>query len=67
MKDKKEFISEIDYNKSSKGCSPCLSECKKINDRINKRNLSDIKDKEVPHILKAVSYTHLTLPTISDV
>ena len=42
MKDKKEFISEIDYNKSSKGCSPCLSECKKINDRINKRNLSDI-------------------------
>ena len=51
MKDKKEFISEIDYNKSSKGCSPCLSECKKINDRINKRNLSDIKDKEVPHIL----------------
>ena len=56
MKDKKEFISEIDYNKSSKGCSPCLSECKKINDRINKKDLSDIKDKEVPHILKVFDF-----------
>ena len=52
MKDKKEFISEIDYNKSSVGCSPCLSECKKINDRINDRELYELETKEVPHILK---------------
>ena len=56
MKDKKEFISEIDYNKSSKGCSPCLSECKKINDRINNRDLSQIEPKEVPHILKVFNF-----------
>ena len=56
MKDKKEFISEIDCNKSSVGCSPCLSECKKINERINKRNLSDIKEQEVPHILKVFDF-----------
>ena len=56
MKEKKEFISEIDFNKSSVGCSPCLTECKKINERINKRSLSDIKDKEVPHILKVFDF-----------
>ena len=56
MKEKKEFISDIDYNKSSEGCSPCLTECKKINERINKRSLSDIKDKEVPHILKVFDF-----------
>ena len=50
--DKKEFISEIDYNKSSKACPTCASECEKINKRINKRKLSDIKDKEIPHLLK---------------
>ena len=52
MKDKKEFISEIDLNKSSEGCSPCVSECKKINERINGRDLSEIETKDVPHLLK---------------
>ena len=56
MKDKKEFISEIDYNKSSVGCSPCLSECKKINERINKRKLEEIESKEVPHLLKVFNF-----------
>ena len=56
MKDKKEFISEIDYNKSSKGCSPCLSECKKINERVNKRKMSEIKTEEVPHLLKVFNF-----------
>ena len=56
MEDKKEFISEIDLNKSSEGCYPCVSECKKINQRINKRNLSDINEQEVPHILKVFDF-----------
>ena len=56
MTDKKEFISEIDLNKSSEGCSPCVSECKKISQRINKRNLSDINEQEVPHILKVFDF-----------
>ena len=56
MTDKKEFISEIDLSKSSEGCSPCASECKKINQRINKRNLSDINEQEVPHILKVFDF-----------
>ena len=49
---KKKFMSDVDYNKSSESCPQCAEECKKINKRINKRKLSDIKDKEIPHLLK---------------
>ena len=55
MKDKKEFISEINYNKSAQPCSPCAEECKKINRRINNRKFSEINTKEFPHILKVFS------------
>ena len=56
MKDKKKFISEIDLNKSSEGCLPCVSECKKIDQRINKRKLEEIEPKEVPHLLKVFDF-----------
>ena len=52
VKEKEKFMSDVDYNKSSEACSPCSQECEKINKRINKRKLSDIKDKEIPHLLK---------------
>ena len=54
--DKKEFITDIDYNKSSEACPTCSSECEKIDKRINGRNLSEIKTKEVPHILKVFNF-----------
>ena len=53
---KKEFITEIDYNKSSKSCPSCYLECKKIDIRINDNDLSKIKTKEVPHILKVFDF-----------
>ena len=53
---KKEFIADIDYNNSSKTCNPCLLECKKIDNRINGRDLSKIEPKEVPHILKVFNF-----------
>ena len=56
MKKKKEFISDIDYNKSSEACYPCNQECEKINERINNRKLSEIKTEEVPHILKVFNF-----------
>ncbi len=56
MKEKKKFISDIDYNKSSKACSPCNLECKKIDKRINNRKFSQINTKEVPHILKVFDF-----------
>ena len=45
-------MSDINYNKSAKPCVPCAEECKKINNRINKRKLSEINTKDFPHILK---------------
>ncbi len=55
----KKNLFNIDENKSSdvygsqtlKACGPCAAECEKINRKINNRKLSDIKDKEVAHIL----------------
>ena len=56
MEEDKKFISNIDYNKSSKACSPCNLECEKVNNRINNRKLSDIDAKEVPNILKVFDF-----------
>ena len=56
MKTKKKFISDIDLNKSSKPCYPCAIECEKINKRVNKRKNTEIKTKEVPHILKVFNF-----------
>ena len=56
MKEAKKFMSEVDLNKSSSACSPCQQECKKIDERINKRKMSEIKSKEVPHILKVFNF-----------
>ena len=55
-KEKEKFISEVDFSKSSVACSPCLIECKKINERINKRKITEIKTEEVPHILKVFNF-----------
>ena len=56
MKEKKKFMSDIDYNKSSEACSPCSLECEKINKRINKRKFSEVDSKEVPHLLKVFNF-----------
>jgi|TARA_Y100001970_G_scaffold189350_1_gene230189 hypothetical protein len=54
--EEKKFISDFNYNKSAKACPTCSEECKKIEKRINKRNLSEIDNKEVPHILKLFNF-----------
>jgi len=56
VKEKKKFMSNVDLNKSSKPCSPCNLECKKINKRINDRKFSEIETKELPHILKVFNF-----------
>ena len=53
---KKEFISDVDYNKSASSCPACAKECEKIDKRVNKRKLSEIETKEVPHILKVFNF-----------
>ena len=49
-------MSNIDYNKSSEACPACSKECKKIEDRINDRILSEIKNEEIPHFLKVFNF-----------
>ena len=49
-------MSDIDFNKSSQACSPCNQEVEKINKRINKRKLEEIKSEEVPHLLKVFNF-----------
>ena len=56
IKEKKKFMSDIDYNKSSESCPQYAEECKKIDRRINKRKLYEIEDKEFPHILKVFNF-----------
>ena len=56
VKETKKFMSEIDLNKSSSACSPCIQECEKINKRINQRKLEEIESKEVPHLLKVFNF-----------
>ena len=51
-----EFISDFNYNNSAEACTACSEECKKIEKRINKRKLSEINNKEVPHILKLFNF-----------
>jgi len=54
--EEKKFISDFDYNNSAGTCPACSKECKKIEKKINKRNLSEIDNREVPHILKLFNF-----------
>ena len=45
----KQNLFNIDYNKSSKACNSCASECKKINKKINSRKFSEIKNEVVTY------------------
>ena len=42
---------DIDYNESSKAYKQYILECEKVNNKINKRKLSEIKNEEVAHSL----------------
>jgi hypothetical protein len=47
--------SDVHNLQTLKACEPCTSECKKISIEINKRNLADLKDREIAHILSPFS------------
>ena len=49
-------MSDINLNKTALACPACSKECEKINERINKRKMYQIKTKEVPHILKVFNF-----------
>ena len=45
---------DLNLNKLKTGCSPCLNEAKKMQQKISKRNLSEIKIKEIKNIVSSI-------------
>ena len=42
----------VDYNKSTKSCNPCMNVCKTVNNKINGRELSKVSNNEMKEIVK---------------
>ena len=43
---------DVSYNKSTKSCNPCMNVCKKVNNKINGRELSKVSNNEMKEIVK---------------
>ena len=62
---KKKNLSYFDYNNSSECCLPCSSECKKVEEKINERELADLEKSEIHEILNLFITLTLILSTIA--
>ena len=51
---KRTYKRELNLNKSSVGCAPCLKEAIKIEKKINKRSLNEIKINEIKKIVNSI-------------
>ena len=51
---KRAFKKDLDLNKSSVGCAPCINEALKIEKKIGGRSLSDIKIEEIKKIVNSL-------------
>ena len=51
---KRTFKKDLDLNKSSLGCAPCIEEVYKIEKKIEGRSLSDIKIEEIKEIVNSL-------------
>ena len=45
----------VNYNKSAKSCNPCMDACKKVDKKINGRELSDVSNNEMKELVKVFS------------
>ena len=45
---------ELNLNKSSVGCAPCLNEVLKIGRRVDKRKLNEMKIEEIKMIINSI-------------
>ena len=46
---------DVDYNKSTKSCNPCMNVCKKVNNKINGKELSTVSNNEMKKLIKVFS------------
>ena len=51
---KRAFKKDLDLNKSSIGCAPCINEALKIEKKIDGRTLNDIKIEEIKEIVNSL-------------
>ena len=52
IKKKIKILFGVNYNKSAKLCNPCMDACKKVNNKVNGRKLSNVSNKEITELLK---------------
>ena len=45
----------VNYNKSTKSCNPCMNVCKKVDKKINGRELSKVSNYEMKELIKVFS------------
>ena len=45
---------EVNLSKSKTGCSPCMRDAKKMEQRISKRSISEIKIDEIKNIVSSM-------------
>ena len=55
IKEKIQSLFDVDYNKSTKTCNPCMNVCKKVNNKINGRKLSKVSNNEMKKLIKVFS------------
>ena len=46
---------DVDYNKSTKSCNPCMNVCKQVNNKINGKELSTVSNNEMKKLIKVFS------------
>ena len=51
---KRAFKKDLDLNKSSVGCAPCINEALKIEKKVEGRSFSDIKIEEIKEIVNSL-------------
>ena len=42
---------DVDYNKPTKACNPCMNVCKKVNNKIKGRELSKVSNNEIKELI----------------
>ena len=55
LKEKIKGLFNVNYNKSAKSCNPCMFVCKKVDKKINGRELSDVSNNEMKELIKVFS------------
>jgi|TARA_B110000263_G_scaffold244449_1_gene252513 hypothetical protein len=55
LRNKIQNLFDVNYNKSAKPCNPCIDACKKVNNKVNGRKLSNVNNNEMKELIKVFS------------